>query len=127
MRPGSRASETSLTAATPPKLFRTPSTASTGGTLPARPLRVEPVPLARHDDVVAAREQLGQRREGPDPVVIARRPAAHEHDESRGPSLERRDELGAHRADDRALRLVEEEDVVEEARRLTDVQKIGRA
>ena len=31
MRPGSSASETSLTAATPPKLLRTRSTESTGG------------------------------------------------------------------------------------------------
>src|SRR5207247_7608993 len=41
-----------------------------------RPPGVQPVPLARHHDVVATREQVGQRREVPDPVVAARRPAA---------------------------------------------------
>src|SRR6267143_2092864 len=60
--------------------------------LSPRPLRVEPVPLARHHDVVTAREQASQRREVLDAVVVARRPAAHEHDEPRRPGLQRRHE-----------------------------------
>src|SRR5438876_4436141 len=82
-------------------------------------LRIDPVSGALAVEAIGGRDPGGERREPRDPRVAPRGPALLEdHDELRRRGLELAQELGAEAPDDRPVLVVEEGEVVEEARRL---------
>src|SRR5262245_64707832 len=86
-------------------------------------LCIDHVPVAHGGETEVSREPPGQLRKGLDALVPAGRPAiAKDHHAARRPRLEIAQELGAKRADRRRAGVVEEVEVVDEARGLFDVQ-----
>src|SRR5438309_7824272 len=86
-------------------------------------LRIDPVFGALPVEAIGGRDPGGQRGEAGDPRVVPRRPAALEdHDELWRRGLELAQELGAEAPDDRPVLVVEDREVVDEARRLAHAE-----
>src|SRR5207247_10242221 len=85
--------------------------------------RIEPVARARQRRLVSLAQPRGERREALDPLVAARGPAALEDDDHAWRArVEVADELRAQRAHHRRVLVVEEGEVVEEARGLAHAE-----
>src|SRR2546428_13772032 len=85
--------------------------------------RIEPVARARQRRLVSLAQPRGERREALDPLVAARGPAALEDDDHAWRArVEVADELRAQRAHHRRVLVVEEVEVVEEARGLAHAE-----
>src|ERR1700693_143352 len=96
-------------------------------TIRTRSLRIDPVAAPLDGECVIALEKPRHGGEGVEPLVAGTAPRVLEDDDGRGPAaLEIARELGAKRLDAGVRFVVEEVEVVEEARRLAEVQAQAR-
>src|SRR5713101_7581715 len=92
-------------------------------TLRTGSLRIDPVAVALDGECVVTREEHRHGGESVEPRIAGTAPRVPEDDDGRGPAtLEVARELGAERLDASVAFVVEEVEVVEEARRLPEMQ-----